>query len=261
VRTRLPPGAMLDHRAMAGALAAESPWWAPGTAVGYHVNTFGFLVGEIVRRITGVSLGTYLREAVAGPLGADVHIGLAADQDHRVAEFALPLDVPEEAEPPGLTGERLMEFNAYFNPAGLSGAGVVNTRAWRAAEIPSTNGHATAAGVARIYQALAAGGTVDGVTVVDRGALRAATEERVDGDDRILHRASRFGLGFQLPRPERPLGPGPGAFGHYGAGGSLGFADPELGLAFGYVTCEMGPRWQNPRNQALLAAVRQALTG
>ena len=259
IRRRLPAAAMLDHPYMAAALAAEAPWWEPGTAHGYHTNTFGFLVGELVRRAAGATVGTLLREHIAGPLGADVHIGLDASCDERVAEFSWPGPPPAETEPEGLTTDQLMEYNGYFNPGGLSGAGVVNSRAWRAAELPSTNGHGTARGVARVYTALAADGALGGVRVVGAGALADAVTERVYGPDLILHRPSRFGLGFQLTQPERPLGPGGGAFGHFGAGGSLGFCDPHAGVGFGYVMNEMGPRWQNPRNRALIDAVYACL--
>ena len=184
-----------------------------------------------------------------------MHIGLEASQDDRVADFVWPTPHFPLKEPEGLTDSQLMELNAYANPSGLSGAGVINTREWRAAQIPSTNGHASARGVARVYQALAAGGAVDGILVVGSGALSAATAEQVYGEDRILHRPSRFGLGFQLTQLERPLGPNPGAFGHFGVGGSLGFCDPDEGIAFGYVMNEMGPRWQNPRNRALIDSV------
>jgi CubicO group peptidase (beta-lactamase class C family) len=261
VRRRLPAGAMLDWEMMTAALAEQVPWWKPGTAHGYHVNTFGFLVGEVVRRITGQTVGRVFRDEVAGPLGADVHIGLGESSDHRVAEFLWTAPTPPRAELPGLSDDQLMELNAYANPPGLSGAGVINTREWRAAEIPSTNGHATARGVARVYEALAARGQVDGVRVVDGDALAAATVEQVYGEDQILHRPSRFGLGFQLTHDERPLGPNPRAFGHFGVGGSLGFCDPDTGVAFGYVMNEMGPRWQNPRNRALIDSVYASLAG
>lgn len=148
-----------------------------------------------------------------------------------------------------------MIISAYFNPPDLSGADVVNTAAWRAAEVPSANAHATAAGVARVYAALAGGGCVDGVRVIDSGSLADSVAEQVCGDDLVLRRPSRFGLGFQLTQPERPLGPGRRAFGHFGAGGSVGLCDPDAGVAFGYVTSRMGPRWQNPRNRALIDAV------
>jgi len=255
VRRRLPPGAMLDWAVMTGAIAEQVPWWQPGTAHGYHVNTFGFAVGEVLRRASGRTVGALLREEVAGPLGADVYVGLPAAQHGRVADFEWPGALPAEEDRPDLPDEQLMEHNAYFNPGGLSGAGVVNTASWREAELPSTNGHGSARGVARVYAALAAGGTIDGVTIVDRGALADATAEQVYGLDRILHRPSRFGLGFQLTQPERPMGHGTEGFGHFGAGGSLGFCDPAAGIAVGYVTGQMGPRWQNPRNRALIDAI------
>jgi CubicO group peptidase (beta-lactamase class C family) len=255
VRRRLPPGSMLDWPAMTAALAAEEPWWQPGTGHGYHVNTFGFLVGEVIRRLAGRTVGTLLREEIAGPLGADVHIGLPASQHSRVAPVPWPDPPPGEAEPAGLEPARLMAYNAYFNPGGLSGAGVVNSPAWRAAELPSANAHGTARGVARVYAALAAGGTLDGTAVADPAALAAATAEQACGQDLVLGRPSRFGLGFQLTQPERPLGPGQAAFGHFGAGGSLGFCDPGSQVAFGYVMNQMGPRWQNPRTRALVDAV------
>jgi CubicO group peptidase (beta-lactamase class C family) len=256
LRARVPVGSALDWPLMVGALAAEPPWWPPGTGHGYHVNTFGFLAGELIRRVTGRTVGAVLRDELAGPLGADVHIGLPAADHGRVADFDWPgTGIPVPPAPDGTPPEELMIHNAYANPADLSGWGVVNTAAWRAAEVPSANAHATAAGVARIYAALAGGGAVDGVRVVDSGALADAVTEQVDGDDLVLRRPSRFGLGFQLTQPERPLGPGPRAFGHFGAGGSVGFCDPDAGVAFGYVTGQMGPRWQNPRNRALIDAV------
>jgi CubicO group peptidase (beta-lactamase class C family) len=257
LREPLPAGSMLDWRLMTDALAAEPPWWPPGCGHGYHVNTFGFLAGEVIRRVTGVTVGAMLRDEIAGPLGADVHIGLPVAQHGRVAEFAWPdqqtLAIPPAT--PGMTQSQLMIRNAYANPADLSGLGVVNTAAWRAAEVPSANAHATAAGIARVYAALAAGGAVDGVRVVDSGALADCVAQQVRGDDLVLQRPSRFGLGFQLTQPERPLGPGPSGFGHFGAGGSVGLCDPAAGVAFGYVTSQMGPRWRNPRNRALIDAV------
>jgi CubicO group peptidase (beta-lactamase class C family) len=263
VREPLPDDAMLDPPTMTAALAAQAPWWTPGTGHGYHVNTFGFLTGEIVRRVTGSTLGAMLAEEVAGPLGADLHLGLAEEHDARTAEFLWPQvarpSPPTDEQLATLTDQQLMGYLAYSNPLGISGAGVVNTRAWRAAEIPSTNMHASARGVERFYRALAAGGATDGVQILDGATLAEATTEQSAGDDLLLGRPSRFGLGFQLTQPERPLGPDPGAFGHFGAGGSLGFCDPEAGLAFGYVMNQLGARWQNPRNRALLDALYSCL--
>lgn len=266
----LPQRAFLHHDLMAQVLALEEPWWAPGTAHGYHVNTFGFLVGELVRRASGSTVGGLLRDRFAGPLDADVHIGLPETEDVRVADFVwteVAAAVAEQAEAAmanfdvsALTTEQLMEHNAYRNPPGFSGIGFVNTPEWRRVEIPSTNGHASATGVQRVYAALA--GAWSGhasAAVVPRSVMELFTTEQVSGEDLVLHRPSRFGLGFQLTQPQRPLGPGPRAFGHFGAGGSLGFADPDLGLAFGYVVNLMGPRWQNPRNGALIEALSACL--
>jgi CubicO group peptidase (beta-lactamase class C family) len=244
---------------MTAALAAQEPWWEPGTGHGYHVNTFGFLTGEVIRRVTGSTVGELLRTEIAGPLGADIHIGLPAAEHSRVATFSWPGPPPAAEEPPGLDSVQLMRHNAYFNPAGLSGSGFINSPEWRAAEVPSANAHGTARGVARVYAALAAGGRLDGTSIIDPAALADATSEQVYGPDLVLNRPSRFGLGFQLTQPERPLGPGPSAFGHFGAGGSLGFCDPDAGLAFGYVMNQMGPRWQNPRTRALIDAAYASL--
>jgi len=258
LRDPLPEGAMLDWRTMTSALAAETPWWAPGTAHGYHTNTFGFLVGEAVRRVSNKTIGQILREDIARPLDADVHIGLPESEHDRVAEFLWPEGAwPTQASP--ATDFDLMRWNAYWNPPGISGARWVNRREWRLAEIPSTNGHGTARGVARVYAALANDGEIDGVRILEREMLRLATTEQSFGEDLINQRPSRFGLGFQLTQPERPLGPNPSAFGHFGAGGSLGFCDPQAGVAFGYVTNDMGPRWQNPRNKALIDAIYTSL--
>jgi CubicO group peptidase (beta-lactamase class C family) len=258
IREPLPAGSVLDWPLMTRMVAAEAPWWPRGRGHGYHVNTFGFAVGELIRRVTGTTPGVFLARELAGPLGADVHIGLAASEHSRVADFVwgdggAARGVRAGAEPDPAAGSQ-MALLAYVNPPDLSGLGVVNTAAWRSAEVPSANAHVSAAGIARFYAALAAGGSVDGCRVVDRVALAEATEERVYGTDLVLRRPSRFGLGFQLTHAERPLGRGPRCFGHFGAGGSVGFADPDTGLAFGYVTNQMGPRWRNPRNQALMDA-------
>lgn len=258
IREPLPDGAMFDWPRMTAALAAQTPWWEPGTAHGYHVNTFGYLAGELVRRAGGRTLGQILREDVAGPLGADVHIGLPSAEHHRCAEFLWPSVLPERPEG-DLPEDVLMKWNTYWNPPGISGAGWVNRAEWRAAEIPSTNGHGTARGIARIYAALADGGAIDGVEILSPAMLAEATTEHSFGPDRILERESRFALGFQLPQAERRLGPNDHAFGHFGAGGSLGFCDPQARVAFAYVTNDMGPRWQNPRNRALIESIYASL--
>jgi CubicO group peptidase (beta-lactamase class C family) len=253
IRRPLPPLAMYEWDLMTSALAAEEPWWEPGRRHGYHVNTFGFLVGELLRRVRGESLGAFFRREVAGPLAADFHFGTGPEHDARIADYLFEDAPPESAD---ADDERqLLLHRVYFNPPGVSGVGTVNTRAWRAAEMPSTNGHATARAVARIYGALACGGAVDGTRIVAAETLAGAVAEASAGPDAVLGRPSRFGLGFQLTQPERPLGTSPRSFGHFGAGGSLGFADPDRRLAFAYTMNQAGPRWQNPRNRALIDAV------
>jgi CubicO group peptidase (beta-lactamase class C family) len=254
IRRPMAPGSALDWSLMTRVLAAEEPWWSPGSGHGYHVNTFGFVVGELIRRVTGMTPGTLLQRELAGPIAADVHIGLAASQQGRVAEFIWGQPQPGASAPTAAADGADMAVRAYANPPDFSGSGAVNTAAWRSAEIPSANAHASAAGVARFYAALASGGALDGYRVADSSALAAAAEEQVYGEDLVLRRPTRFGLGFQLTHPERPLGRGPRCFGHFGAGGSVGFCDPDAGLAVGYVTSQMGPRWRNLRNLALMDA-------
>jgi CubicO group peptidase (beta-lactamase class C family) len=266
IRRLLPEHAMYDWDLMAAALAEEKPWWELGREHGYHVNTFGFLTGEIVRRVSGDSIGAFFRREVASRLEADFHFGIGAQHDDRTADYLFAGESSEFADGEerqqlveGDEGRRLLLARAYFNPAGISGLGTVNTRAWRAAQIPSANGHATARAVARIYSALAGGGAIDGIRLLQPETIEQATAEASAGTDFVLGRPSRFGLGFQLTQPERPLGPNQRSFGHFGAGGSLGFADPDAGLAFAYTLNRSGPRWQNPRNRALIDAVYASL--
>jgi CubicO group peptidase (beta-lactamase class C family) len=267
VARRLPPGAWSRWDVMTEALAAQAPWWEPGQGHGYHVNTQGFLIGEIVRRITGKTLGAYLRESLAGPAGIDFFIGFGPELDGRCAEL-LPQPASAEGEelrrqlsvdPGNLSGLPLMRVNAYRNPPEISGTGVANTRQWRAAEVPSTNGHGNARAVARLYSALAGDGTLDGVRVLRPETVARAAEEQVYGEDIVLQRPTRFGLGFQLTMAERPLGPNPRAFGHFGAGGSLGFADPDARLAFAYAMNQGRSGWQHKHVRRLIDLVYAAL--
>jgi len=262
IRRALPEGAMYDWNLMTAALAAEEPWWEPGERHGYHVNTFGFLVGEIVRRVSGQSIGTFVRREIAEPLAADFHFGIGPEHDTRIADFLFTDELL--AREPSQKGEddaarRLMLGCVYLNPPGVSGPGTVNTREWRAAEMPSTNGHANARAVARIYSALACGGAVDGIRLLRAETIEHAIAEASAGPDVVLGRPSRFGLGFQLTQPERPFGVSPRSFGHFGAGGALGFADPDARLAFAYTMNRAGPRFHNPRVRNLIDAVCAAL--
>ena len=254
----LPPGAWAEWDAMTAALAAQAPWWEPGRGHGYHVNTQGFLIGEVVRRVAGQSIGTYLRESLAGPAGIDFHIGLGPEHDERCADFLPPAPPPSPGREE-LGRLALMRLHAYRNPANLSGMGIVNTRAWRAAEVPSTNGHGNARAVARLYSALAGDGSLDGVHILAPETMVRAITEQVNGPDIVLERPTRYGLGFQLTMPERRLGPNPRAFGHFGAGGSLGFADPDARVAIGYAMNQGRLGWQHKHVRHLIDLVYAAL--
>jgi CubicO group peptidase (beta-lactamase class C family) len=253
IDTMLADGALFDWTAVTGALAEQEPWWTPGSAHGYHVHTFGFLTGELVRRLTGDSIGTFMRREVAEPLGADVRFGLAPADRWRRAEYLFTRETTARPHPSPIIDERLRRLRerAYFNPPGATGLGTVNTAPWLDAELPSSNLHASARGIARAYAGMR--------DLLDADTLDAAIAEAACGEDLVLGRSSRFGLGFQLTQPERPLGPNPRSFGHFGAGGALGFADPDAGVAFGYAMNRGGPRWQNPRNRALIDAVYTVL--
>ncbi len=264
VRTVLPPEALYDWDAMCTALAAQEPWWEPGTHHGYHAVTFGWLVGELVRRITGRSLGTYFREEIALPLGLDVHIGLPAAEHARVAEMS---DIPTDQLDPNAMGlaqiilsdPQSMAALAFVNPPSLALG--PNNAEWRSAEIPGANGHASARDLAKLYGALACGGDLEGVHVLGRAMLAQLAVEQSHGPDLVLQVTSRFGLGVMLPQ-ERPdtRYTSAHAFGHPGAGGSVGFADPEHRLGFAYVMNRMGPYiLLDPRAVALIDAVRSCV--
>jgi CubicO group peptidase (beta-lactamase class C family) len=251
IRRALPAEALYDWNTMVSALAEEDPWWEPGTRHGYHALTFGHLVGELVRRVSGRSVGACFREQVAGPLGADFHIGLGPGPEHdaRVADLhgSLAPPAPEAgAKLPGALGQFLRDMTdpttltgaTFNNPPGR--AERVNTREWRAAEIPAANGHGNARALARIYGALARGGELDGVRVLEPESIARAREEQAFGPDAVLGGLPmRFGLGFMLRHDLMPIAPSPNAFGHPGAGGSIGMADPDARLGFGYVMNEM----------------------
>lgn len=240
---------------MVDALAATEAWWEPGSRHVYHTNTFGHLVGELVRRVTGTSPGERLRE-VAGPLRADLWFGVPGHEQRRCAEviWAGGSGIPTYAELDALDGDARMTFLSYFNPPGYSSMGVVNSRSWRAAQVPSTNGHGTAAGLARLYAALLEPGRL-----LSSDLLAEATRPQSAGWCPTLEDDVVFGLGFKPTAPKRPFGPNPGAFGHFGTGGSVGFADPAAGVAFGYVMNHVIPRWQSTRNRALIDAVYASL--
>lgn len=256
-RAVLPDDALYDWDTMCAAFADSAPWWEPGTAHGYHVNAYGFLVGEPVCRVAGAAFSVALRDRLSGPFDLDLHVGLDDAEIARVAEIEAVTVPPTAAGVVPTDDEHSkMLLHTYFNPPGISGVGVMNTERWRRASVPSTNGHATARAIAGFYA-----GMLDSATrpVLSAELRREATTTHSDGQDIVLGRPTRFGLGFALHLPERPIGTSPAAFGHFGYGGSLGFADPDADVAFAYLINRPGDRWQNPRPLRLLEALRGCL--
>ncbi|MEZ4333194.1 MAG: serine hydrolase domain-containing protein [Myxococcota bacterium] len=257
IRKPMPAESLYDWDAMVAALAETAPWWTPGTQHGYSPVTFGHLVGEVIRRIDGRTVGRMFREEIARPLEADFHIGLDARDDARVADMigglapARAEGEPEASTPkPRLKGPFARFMQDMTDPTTMVGAafnnppiprGGVNQRAWRGAEIPAANGHGTARALARIYGALARGGAIDGVRLLEPDTIASATEEQAAGPDATLAGMPiRYGVGFMLRSESMPFSPSPRAFGHPGAGGSLGMADPDRRIGFGFVMNKMG---------------------
>jgi len=248
---------------MTGALAESRPWWTPGSQHGYHAITYGHLVGEVIRRVDGRTVGAFLRDEVTGPLHADFFVGVPEAIDARAA-VVLPPPPPAEptiwdtilADPDSVSGR------TFLNPPRT--ADLVNTRAWRAAEIPAANGHTSARGVARVYAALARGGELDSVRLLAPATIDRAIVVQSSGRDAVLTLPTRFATGFMLALPGGifECGPGRRTFGHPGRGGSIGFADPDARLGFGYVTNQYvtgTARHPDRRVASLVAATYAAL--
>jgi CubicO group peptidase (beta-lactamase class C family) len=239
-------------------LAASAPVWEPGTTHGYHAITYGWLVGEVLARATGRSPGRLLAEEVAEPLGLDLHVGLPVADHERVSPL-IPAVRPEGGPVDELTA-RLLDPNhlahrAFFVHDGL--LGWLNEPAMWSAELPAANGMSTAHALARMYAACLQ--EVDGVRLLETNTLAAATSEQAAGLDAVSGYDTRYGLGFQLPFPYRPMA-GAGSFGHYGLGGSAGFANTRLGISFGFAVNQMGPGAPaDPRSVALVDALLSCL--
>ncbi len=254
IRIPLTDADLWEWDTMTAALAATEPWWEPGTQHAYHTNTYGHLIGGIIHRVTGELPGTRL-QSVAEPLGADIWCGLPEVEQGRCAEVIWALgEMPPLPDPVTLADDARMTQLSYFNPPGYSSIGVVNTRPWRATQIPSTNSHATATGIARIYQGLLEPGRL-----LSKALLSEATAPQSVGYCPILGEEVTFGLGFKPTTERRPFGPNPASFGHFGTGGALGFADPDASVAFGYAMNHVIPRWQSSRNRSLMDALYRGL--
>ncbi|MEU5579758.1 serine hydrolase domain-containing protein [Streptomyces huasconensis] len=260
----LTPAEALDPDLAAAVVAAQAPFWEPGTGHGYHAQTYSWLTGELVRRVTGKAVGEWIDAEIARPYGLGLWVGLPEAEAARVGRIGR---IEPPAAPGGLrTRPKRNVAQAYADPASLTrrAFGAIdplpdeNDPAYRAAALPASNGIATADGLARFYAALT--GEVDGAApLFTPETVDAARAEASAGPDRVLVVPTRFGLGYMLHGGASPL-LSPGSFGHPGRGGALGFADPEPGIAFGYVTNGMNKGvTADPRAQALVRALREAL--
>nr|WP_272890772.1 serine hydrolase domain-containing protein [Stutzerimonas sp. S1] len=260
LRQPLPPEALYDWTAMTSALAAEQPWWAPGDGHGYAAITYGWLVGELLRRIDGKDPGAAIVARTAAPWGLDFHIGLADEEFHRVAYLTRAKNEFGDAAAQRLFKVMMSEpgslsARAFNNPPSIMNSG--NKPEWRRMAQPAANGHGNARSLAGFYTGLLQG------RLLDDAVLKEMVREHCLGEDRTLLTATRFGLGCWLDQSaaaNATFAMGPRSFGHPGAGGSIGFADPEREVAFGFVTNTLGPYvLMDPRAQALARSVMHCI--
>jgi CubicO group peptidase (beta-lactamase class C family) len=246
--TPLAPEDIYDWPSATARLAAQAPEWEPGSAAGYHSLTQGFLVGEVVRRVTGRSLGEFFAEEVAGPLGADFHIGLSAEHDHRVALTVPPPSQDEDyaARAPG----------SDTAPAAGTGTGIrirdANSVAWRRAQIPAAGGIGNARSVALVQSVMASGGSVRGTRLLSQAGCDRAWEEQFHGEDRVLGMPMRYGLGYGL------FG---STYGWGGWGGSMVMIEPDARMAVAYVTNQMGDPADDGRGLEIVMAAYDGIKG
>lgn len=227
-RESLPGEALYDWERITRLLAAQEPWWEPGTASGEAAKVFGHLVGEVTQRVTGVPFARWLREQVAAPWQLDFHVALT---DAECARCATVVGMSDEWREGLASDPQSLRGRAAYEPHDLLREDVVNSVRWRTACIPAVNGHATARAVARMYGGLVSGGVLDGTRLLSQDTVQEITREQYHGYDHFLMEPARWGLGVQLDVD---------GFGHGGLGGSLGWADAKTGVGFGYVTHRMG---------------------
>ncbi|MFI9504018.1 serine hydrolase domain-containing protein [Nocardia sp. NPDC052566] len=261
----IPLADALAWHPMVDALAAQAPNWTPGTAHGYHGRTFGWLVGEVIHRATGRTVGQILAQEIAEPFGVDFYIGLPDAERDRVSRLIFAPAVDLAAVPEEFVPEQYRDMAAALrDPESLANRAFevtdppdidFNSPAVHAAEIPSSNGIGTARGLARLYAALI--GEVDGNRLLTPETLADATAEQAAGLDRVMMLQDRYATGYMLPADTFALPAG--SFGHPGRGGSLAYADPATGLAFGYVTNYIIEGAPDLRARNLVAAVQNSL--
>ncbi|MGW6933267.1 serine hydrolase domain-containing protein [Lentzea sp. NPDC054927] len=271
--TWLPANAFYDWDLITSTLAAQKPLWQPGTRHGYHGLTFGFLIGEVIRRTTGLSLGQFFEKEVSGPLALDFWMGLPEDLEPHVAP-TIPVDptqpgillpslfITAMTQPESLPGLMLLNNGGYMAP------GESDSRSAHTAEMGAIGGISNARGLAGMYRPLALGGTYNGVRLVEESQIPQMSITAVSGQDAVVGVPSRFSLGFQKQVNNSHLPPNDAeglqmpedAFGHTGMGGSLGFADPKARISFGYTMNKQGPGLAlNSRGQSLVDALYRSL--
>jgi CubicO group peptidase (beta-lactamase class C family) len=257
---RMALGSLSDWEAMTAALAAQAPWWEPGTAHGYHGVTYGHLVGEVLRRATGRSCGELVRDELAAPLGIDLWMPLPAELDARTADLVVDLSSDgtffDRWDPRTSLGPR-----SFGNPPDANDPAHCMTSEWRRAEIPAANMHANARALDRLYSVLATGGRNAELDLAPAALVDEFTRCHVRGEDKVMELPTAFGLGFEHTIPEWQFGPGARTYGHNGSGGSLGIVDPDAGLSLGYAMNRLwwGPERTDPRWGSLFDAAYAAL--
>jgi CubicO group peptidase (beta-lactamase class C family) len=267
-QTAVPKGGLFDWEFATSSLALEAPIWEPGTCHGYHAMTLGYLEGEIVRRVVGQSIGAFLRHEIAGPLGADIWIGLPESEEARVSTLQLADGAPVSAfhskmiaEPNWIGVKVLSNVGEAFTESS------VNSRAYHAAEAPASGGIANARGLARLYSPLSLDGSVDGVRIVSPRSIPLMRNiKSASSCDLMLRLPTNFTLGYSKSWGARALGAGnyvvlgEHAFGTPGMGGSIGFADTEARMSFGYTMNRLGGGvGLNERGQSLVDAAYRSL--
>ena len=252
----LHPRAMFDHALMVDALARQAPLWEPGTKAGYHVHNQGFLIDELVRRVTGRTLPQFLREEVTGPLHLDYHFGLSEADQQRCADFIQATEgtifAARNGDPSKIVSRA---WDQLPDPLDL------NAREWREATITSASGHGNARAIARLYGALARGGEIDGVRLMSRATIERAITEQHNLVEVMMERPYHQALGYLLSSPPIVwMGPGRRSFGHHGVGGSIGLGDPDAKVGFAYAMNQMHARVDNgPRARRLIEAAYACL--
>ena len=230
---KLKPEDFYDHDLCAGALAAQAPWWEPGTASGYHAISQGYLIGEVVKRVTGMSLGTYFRTTFAEPLGADFHIGTPAECDARISNVIPPEPLSLEGADPASVAVR-----TFSNP-GMNAAQAWET-GWRRCESAAANGHGNARSLALLQSIISHGGEAGGRRFLSAAGVEKLFEVQAEGTDLVLGVPARFGMGYGLNSENMPISPNPRACFWGGWGGSLIVNDLDAELTFAYVMNRMG---------------------